>query len=198
MAKKLESKPLKRLGILSAVLLIMLSVMYTLINNNFFSSLVNLRGNTGYFVYASASPARIRISKINVDARVEHVGLTRDGAMDVPKQKENTGWLKTGPRPGERGSSVIAGHRGWRSGRAVFDDLHLLKKGDKIYVEDATGKSFVFEVREMRSYDARAKVSEVWQRGDKAYLNLITCFGDWNEITRTSAERLVVFAELVE
>ena len=45
---------------------------------------------------------------------VEDVGLTPGGAMDVPKGPSDVAWFDLGPRPGEVGSAVIAGHEGWK------------------------------------------------------------------------------------
>lgn len=60
-----------------------------------------------------ASPVRLKIPKINIDAAIESVGLTPEGAMDVPKSHTNVAWFNLGPRPGEQGSAVINGHFGW-------------------------------------------------------------------------------------
>jgi LPXTG-site transpeptidase (sortase) family protein len=141
-------------------------------------------------------PIRLKIPKINVDAAIEHVGLTPDGSMGVPKGPSDVGWFDLGPRPGEKGSAVIAGHEGWKDGiKAVFDDLHNLVKGDKIYVEDETGTTTIFVVRELRIYGQNDDASDVFSSIDgKAHLNLITCEGVWNKAEKSYANRLVVFA----
>jgi sortase A len=117
--------------------------------------------------------------------------------MDVPKGPDNVGWFKLGIRPGEKGSAVIAGHSGWKNNiPAVFDNLHKLKKGDKIYFEDKNGKGTTFIVRELRSYYPTADAEDVFISSDgKAHLNLITCEGIWNEVTKSRSERLVVFTD---
>src|ERR1035437_3088718 len=56
-------------------------------------------------------PIRLKIPKINADAPVEYVGLAPDGSMGVPAGPNNVGWFDLGPRPGNIGSAVIAGHR---------------------------------------------------------------------------------------
>lgn len=142
-------------------------------------------------------PERLKIPKINVDAPVEQVGITPEGDMDVPKDPNNAGWYERGPRPGEKGSSVIAAHYGWRGGEAAaFDNLGKLQKGDKVYVEDETGATVTFVVREIRSYDPNADASDVFGASDdKAHLNLITCQGAWDKTQESYSDRLVVFTD---
>ncbi len=142
-------------------------------------------------------PIRLKIPKSNVDAAVEYVGLTPDGLMDAPKGPADVAWFRLGQRPGEIGTAVIAGHSGWKDGiPAAFDYLSALRKGDRIYVEDDKGTTIVFIVREIRTYDPNADASSVFGSSDGgAHLNLITCAGVWDNVSRTSSERLVVFAE---
>jgi len=140
---------------------------------------------------------RLKIPKINLNAAIESVGLTPDGAMDAPKGPTNTAWFNLGPSPGEKGSAVIDGHFGWYNGKpAVFDDLNKLQKGDKLYVEDETGASTTFVVRMSRSYDPKADATDVFGSDDgKAHLNLITCEGVWDKATKSYSNRLVVFSD---
>lgn len=147
---------------------------------------------------APGMPVRLRIPAINVDAPVQRVGLTPDGAMDVPKTPQEAGWFEPGVRPGEIGSAVIAGHYGWKEGKAAaFDALHQLKEGDKVYVEDDAGYVKEFTVSRSRLYDSRADTSEVFGSSDgKARLNLITCEGTYDKQAKSYSNRLVVFAEL--
>jgi len=142
-------------------------------------------------------PARFKIPNINVDAPVEYVGLTSDGAMDVPKGPDNVAWFNLGPHPGENGSAVIAGHYGWKNNTpAVFDNLHKLLKGDKISIEDEKGMVTTFIVREIRIYGKDEAASDVFGSNDgKAHLNLITCAGAWNKAEKTRSERLIVFTD---
>lgn len=142
-------------------------------------------------------PVRLKIPKINVDSGVEYVGLAPDGAMDVPKEGANTAWFELGQRPGASGSAVIAGHYGFKNKKgSVFDDLHKLRKGDKIYIEDDKGVIISFVVRESRRYKPDADSSGVFSSNDgKAHLNLVTCEGEWNKSTQQYSKRLVVFTD---
>lgn len=146
-------------------------------------------------------PMRLKIPKINVDSAVEYVGLASDGTMDVPKERDKTAWFNLGSRPGENGSAVISGHYGRQNNEgSVFDDLHKLRKGDKIYTEDENGKIISFVVRESRRYDPETKSTDnadIFGSIDgKPHLNLITCEGVWDENTQQYTKRLVVFADI--
>lgn len=142
-------------------------------------------------------PARLKIPAIHVDSTVISVGLTSDGAMDAPKGPAEVAWLNLGLRPGENGTAVIAGHYGWKNNKpAVFDNLHKLRKGDKIFVDDENGGTTSFIVREIRIYGKDEAASEVFGSSDgKSHLNLITCTGVWDKANKTRSERLVVFTD---
>jgi len=142
-------------------------------------------------------PIHLTIPKIKVDTVFEHVGLTSDGAMDVPKKQENVAWFNLWPIPGEIGNAVIAGHYGWKGGKpSAFDNLYKLRIGDKIYIKDDKGQTITFVVRELRRYDENAEATDVFYSDDgKAHLNLITCEGVWNKDTKSYSKRLVVFTD---
>ncbi len=148
-------------------------------------------------VLTSRPPVRLTIPSIAIDSAVEQVGVTVDGAMEVPKGPDTVGWYERGPRPGEIGSAVMAGHYGWKNNEAaVFDNLYTLQVGDKLYVEDDQGVTTSFVVRDRRHYDPAADASDVFTSRDGiAHLNLITCGGVWNHATQSYSERLIVFAD---
>ena len=141
-------------------------------------------------------PVRLKIPNISVDAAIEFVGITSEGEMGIPGNAVDVGWFKLGPRPGENGSAVIAGHFTGENGKpGVFTDLSKLKEGDILYIEDDKGTSTVFVVRESRAYDS-GYADEVFSSSNGAHLNLITCDGVWNEAKKSYNKRLVIFADL--
>lgn len=142
-------------------------------------------------------PMRLKIPSISIDVAIEYVGLTPDGAMDIPKSTDEVGWFEFGQKPGEEGNAVIAGHYGLYAGKpSVFDELHKLTLGDKIYVEDDKGSTISFVVRESRSYDPLADATEVFSSEDeKSHLNLVTCEGTWDDDTKSFSKRMVIFAD---
>lgn len=143
-------------------------------------------------------PVRLKIPRIDVNAPITYVGITPQGTMGVPKGSLDVAWFNLGPRPGENGSAVIAGHYGrWKNGGgSVFDNLNKLKKGDKIYIEDIKGFTTTFVVREIKIYDLNANTGDVFYSIDgKAHLNLITCEGIWDDVRKTYSNRLIVFTD---
>lgn len=143
-----------------------------------------------------ALPVRLKIPIIKVDAAIDQVGFTPEGAMGVPKGPATVAWLDVGPRPGEIGDAVIDGHFGWfHNIPAVFDNLHKLRPGDTIVVENENG-STTFIVRELRLFDLHQDTGSVFASNDgQAHLNLITCEGTWSRAMQRYSNRLVVFAD---
>ena len=147
---------------------------------------------------AYGRPIRLMIPRLGLSAAVERVGLTPSGAMAAPKSPTTVAWYKYGPRPGDSGNAVIAGHSGYRNGAtAAFDDLPRLRAGDLVLVRDANGVLARFIVRGSRTFDRRAKPGGVFEDGSTTapHLNLVTCTGAWNAAAGTHADRLVVYTD---
>jgi len=144
-------------------------------------------------------PILIKIPALKINAAVEHLGLTTDGAVDSPVGPDDVAWFDEGPVPGSIGSAVIDGHSGWKNNiPAVFDTLKMLKKGDKIYVINNKGVSTTFIVRELKAYGLNDNAPDVFISKDKkAHLNLITCTGVWNAKLKSHSSRLVVFTDKI-
>jgi LPXTG-site transpeptidase (sortase) family protein len=146
---------------------------------------------------SSDIPVRLAIPKINVNAAIEYLGLTPQGAMAVPAGPKDAAWFDLGPYPGKTGSAVIAGHEGWKDGvEAVFDDLYKLHIGDKVYVGNEQGATTTFVVSGIQTYGQNGDAADIFSSSDgKAHLNLITCEGTWNAAEKSYSNRLVVFTD---
>lgn len=141
-------------------------------------------------------PIRLIIPAINVNARIQDVGIALKGEMEVPSNAVDVGWFKIGTRPGEVGSAVIAGHINGESGETgVFANLYKLKEGDNFYIENDKG-TLTFVVWKKQIFDP-GYADEVFSRNDGVYLNLITCDGLWDGVKKSYSKRLVVFAVIV-
>ncbi len=132
-----------------------------------------------------------------MNAPIESVGLTKQGALDAPKDPRGVGWYERSARFGSKGVSVVDGHSGWIGNRpATFDSLGKVAIGDKIFILDGGGSAIVFVVRKVRIYGEHDDTTSVFISTDGAsHLNLITCEGTWDEAKQSYAGRLVVFAD---
>jgi len=142
-------------------------------------------------------PTHIKIPSINVNAEIYYVGLDSNGAMDIKEDPTKVGWYEFGPRPGQNGSAVIAGHYGWLGDKgSVFNDLHTLKSGNEVIIIDNNEIQITFIVREIKILDPNADASKIFNSNDnKAHLNLVTCNGTWENSKQTYSNRLIVFTD---
>jgi len=142
-------------------------------------------------------PVRLKIPAINVDAAVESVGQAPDGAMDVPKDFNETAWYDLGARPGAPGNAVVDGHVDSTTGKAVFWDLRKLVSGDQIVVVGDDGVERPFVVTASEAYSrAGVPLDRVFGPTTETHLNLITCDSS-TAFDRTRGEyagNLVVYA----
>lgn len=147
----------------------------------------------------ASRPRQLTIRSIDVSATIRAAGLTSAGDMDINDNPNELAWYKFGPKPGEAGSAVIAGHYGWKSGKpSVFNDLSKLDKGDEMTVKDEAGRTMIFAVTRTAAYDPNQDATDVFKSNDgTARLNVITCQGTWNNSEQTYSKRLVVFTEFV-
>lgn len=128
----------------------------------------------------------IFIPSIKVSAFVEKIEVDSKGVIGSPIDRNNVGMIDI------KDTKIINGHSGYRTNSSVFDNLNKLKVGDLITIEDIANKASVsYIVKDMNSYDIDQKYSDIL-RGD---LNLITCDGAWDRVTKNFTKRLVVFAD---
>ncbi len=146
---------------------------------------------------AMASPVRLLIPRIGVNAHVEDVGITSNGDLATPARSpwDDVGWYNRGPRPGEEGSAVIDGHVDRPGGLpAIFWNLRSLQAGDTVMVANAQGKTLRFRVLRIASYPPdQAPLPDIFEKTGGVYLNLITCSGTWIPSQHQTTLRLVVY-----
>lgn len=140
---------------------------------------------------AVADPVQVVIPALRVTDEVVPVGLCETkapprcekgiGEMELPEVTE-TGWYRLGPRPGELGRAILAGHVDWRGTPGAFKQLGALRSGDLIRTTDAAGierEWRVYDVHQIpkRDYAARA-VPLLFGEAQGPELALVTCSGD--------------------
>lgn len=145
-------------------------------------------------------PSRLLIPKLEIDAHVQHLGVTSTGNMAAPANFTDLSWYKHGTVPGFKGSAVMAGHVDNALGTpAVFYELPKLEVGDDIYVVRQDGERLHFRVidKQLYRYD-KSPVEKIFNDSSGTYLNLITCQGEWVAAARSAENRLVIYTKLVE
>ncbi len=149
---------------------------------------------------ASGSANTLVIPTTGTDAKIEAVGLTANGNMNVPDNAREVGWYQFGTKPGETGNTVIDGHLDtYTSSSGVFGNLDKLKTGDDVYVVNAQNEKIHYKVNHTDVYKVDdAPLQAIFGSSDKAHLNLITCTGAWDKKLHQYTQRRVVYTDLVQ
>lgn len=147
----------------------------------------------------SIKPASLSIPKLNIEVPIKEFGLDKKGNMELPENGKDVAWFEPGFLPGEKGNAVLAGHVDDEKKPAVFFELKELEPGDEILLQDESGETLTFVVREKVAYQKDdAPLRTIFGPSEKRMLNLITCTGYFDREIHNYVERLVVFTELVE
>ncbi|MFF2205705.1 class F sortase [Streptomyces sp. NPDC058145] len=147
-----------------------------------------------------ATPTRLLIPKISVDAPFTPLSLASTGQLQPPPAADTNlvGWYVDGVTPGEKGTAIIAGHVDTVTSAAVFANLYELGRGDRFTVDRADGQKAEFVVDDTETFAKDAFPSDrVYADADRPEVRLITCAGDYDHTVRDYTDNLVVFAHLV-
>jgi len=144
---------------------------------------------------AAPAPVSLTIPAIGVHTKLIRLGITAQGTLQVPTVTSVAGWYTGSPRPGEVGSSVIAGHIDSYLGPGIFYRLSDMRPGQRIYVRRANGSLAVFSVTAVQRYPKdRFPTGQVYGPAPDAELNLITCGGTFDYATRSYLSNTVVYS----
>lgn len=146
-----------------------------------------------------AKPERLLIPEISVDAPFTDLAIGKNGQLKPPPAADTNlvGWYAGGVSPGEKGTSVIAGHVDTKTSAAVFARLDRLNEGDVFKVERADGRTASFTVDSLETFEKDDFPSErVYGDADRPEVRLITCAGDYDHKVKDYTDNLVVFAHL--
>ena len=146
----------------------------------------------------TAPPEALIIPAIGVQTRLIRLGRTSAGALQVPATTTVAGWYTGGPRPGELGAAVIAGHVDSVSGPGVFFRLNLLRPRNLILVRRADHSLAACRVVSVRTYAKRNfPTAVVYGPAPAAELHLVTCGGTFDAATGHYRSNVIVFAVAV-
>lgn len=137
-----------------------------------------------------ADPVSIKIPSLRIADELVPVGLCAEvvkltcpdgkGEMELPPVTE-TGWYRLGPRPGEPGRAVIAGHVNYEGTPGALGHLPAMKVGDLVTTTAADGTQTSFTVYASRQIPKARYAAEtvplVFTPTGARELALITCSG---------------------
>ncbi|MFF4051538.1 class F sortase [Streptomyces chartreusis] len=141
---------------------------------------------------------RLVIPYISVDSPLMDLHLDSERRLPAPPEDEPNlvGWYADGPSPGETGTAIAVGHLDTNTGPAVFGGLGELKRGKRIEVRRADGRTAVYSVDAIKTYQKdKFPNREVYGARARPELRLITCGGNYNRRTGYTGN-VVVYAHL--
>ncbi|OON81895.1 class F sortase [Streptomyces tsukubensis] len=155
-------------------------------------------GRPGVPPLPRATPTEVSLPGIMVEAPVMELAVRRSGDLETPplSRPKLVGWYGGGPSPGEKGMSVLVGHRDTRTGPAVFLNLNALRPGAFVDVTRSDRRTAVFTVDAVHTYGKKEFPDDkVYGTTGRPELRLLTCGGTFSHKTGYSAN-VVVFAHL--
>ncbi len=146
----------------------------------------------------AAKPASLTIPAIGVRAEaITDLGLTPDGALEVPGDATTVGWFTGAPSPGETGPAVLAAHVDYKHVPGAFSRLKELRPGEQARVGRADGRVAVFTVYRVDRYAKAAfPTDEVYGDTPDPELRLITCGGAFDRSSGNYLDNVVAYARL--
>ncbi|MCY7324768.1 MAG: class F sortase [Microbacteriaceae bacterium] len=146
---------------------------------------------------APVAPVRLTIPELNIDMRVDAMGLDGDGAMALPDNASDAGWYKFGPGvANDAGATVMAAHVDSRhDGIGPFSRLKDASPGSTISVAGSDGSTVDYLVTEVRSVGKiDAPMAEVFDRSGDPRLTLVTCGGEFDSSTGHYIDNIILTA----
>ncbi len=148
---------------------------------------------------AAAPPVRVAMASIGLDVPVRAVGAP-GGVLYPPTDIQTVGWWSGGPVPGSAsGTSVLVGHVDGRNaaGVPVVGALFYLDRaplGSTVVVRPATGRPLRYVLVARRLYPkAELPVGRIFTRSGPPRLDMITCGGPFDQVTRHYADNVVAY-----
>jgi hypothetical protein len=147
---------------------------------------------------ADVEPWGVWIPRLGVSATLTQLGLEDDGRLEVPGDEAMAGWYVGGPRPGETGPAVVAGHVDSRTGPAVFARLSQLAAGDVAHVVYRDGFVATFRISAVQRHAKDAfPTAAVYGDVAEPALRLITCGGSFDRGSGSYRDNVVAFGEIL-
>ncbi|MBC2175961.1 class F sortase [Listeria booriae] len=148
----------------------------------------------------SIAPVQITFrqgTKTQIQNPVRPVGTDKDGRMEVPDGIDAVYWYKYGPSPGDKGNSIIAGHRDWGGKLGLFKYLEDISIGEKVTIGYADNTKKEFQVKSKNSYAVKDFPQELMDTTKGNKVTLISCTGSFDRSQDGYQSREVVILQPV-
>jgi hypothetical protein len=142
------------------------------------------------------APRLLTVDGTTINMPIVEVGVSPDGAMEIPEPFEVAGWYRFGPAPGAAaGTAVVAAHVDTTSDSAPFSQLKSLAPGTLVTVQREGAPPLTFRVTgvELMAKDAFDGES-VFRRDGPPELKLVTCGGRWLDEQQDYGDNVIVTA----
>lgn len=157
---------------------------------------IPVRPATPEAVPVDPAPRFLTVSGTTINMPIVEVGVSLDGAMEIPEPFEEAGWYRFGPAPGAAaGTAVVAAHVDTTSDSAPFSQLKSLAPGTLVTVQREGAPPLTFRVTgvELMAKDAFDGAS-VFRRDGPHQLKLVTCGGRWLDEQQDYGDNVIVTA----
>jgi hypothetical protein len=157
----------------------------------------NAPATQGRATEPGSRPIAVRISAVQLSARVVAVGVAADGTVAIPESVATVGWYRWAAFPSSPyGSTVLVGHVDSAvQGRGAFFGLHRVEKGARIDVTTADRRVHAYRVISREAFAKSAvPLGDLFSRSGRARLTLITCGGPFDRSVRSYLDNVVVTA----
>ncbi|MDR7082144.1 hypothetical protein J2X01_001429 [Arthrobacter ginsengisoli] len=142
------------------------------------------------------APRFLAVDGTTISMPIVEVGVSPDGAMEIPEPFNEAGWYRFGPAPGAAaGTAVIAAHVDTTSDSAPFSQLKSLPPGTLVTVQREGAAPVTFRVTgvELMAKDAFDGPS-IFRRDGPPELKLVTCGGRWLDEEQDYGDNVIVTA----
>ncbi|MCB5291629.1 class F sortase [Arthrobacter sp. SO3] len=142
------------------------------------------------------APRFLTVDGTAINMSIVEVGVSPDGAMEIPESFNEAGWYRFGPAPGAAaGAAVVAAHVDTTSDSAPFSQLKSLEPGTFVTVRREGAAPLTFRVTgvELMAKDAFDGAS-IFRRDGPHQLKLVTCGGRWLDEQQDYGDNVIVTA----
>lgn len=145
-------------------------------------------------------PREISFPTLDKNGCIQMVGVDRNGDIAVPTNIHIAGWYINSVKPGEKGLSIMDGHRDGVTKPGLFKDIDLLKKSDRFTITLGDMSEIEFEVVDVKVATIKETYDLMYEKKDdiESQLNLVSCIGNFDKKRNTYDSRVLVVSKRVE